>query len=490
MAKARKKETDESEEILPIKAPRKEPGEVIPVVSIVGRQNVGKSTLFNALLKKKLAITEDYPGVTRDVLSARIYQEDKDLDFYLCDTPGLDIDNPDTLAQSILEAAYRQLKTSDLIVFLLDKNEITPADHTLLGYLRREPEVANKPIIYCVNKADKELDEFDLEEFYRMGLAEVLPISAVGRKNLGLLLEKVKFFLSGRKLGKVWIEKMNPAKKKDAPPLPLAEEDYEFRLAIVGKPNSGKSSLLNAICGYERAVVSEVAGTTRDSVDTLLEFGDQRLLLTDTAGIRKHSKTAEALEFYSYQRTLKAIDSSDLVIHLLDAQKGFGDFDKKITSLLQEKGKPFLIAVNKWDSIEDKSDRTFKEYKEKLFSRFPLLNEVPIITISATEKLRVKKVIDLAFDLASRSRRKVSTSELNKNLKAWMGLAGRSFSAHQPPKMLYCTQVSTSPFHLILFVNHVEYFKSNLVSFLKKKLTETYELQGIPIRLEFRSDRK
>ncbi|AKH76657.1 ribosome biogenesis GTPase Der [Leptospira interrogans] len=489
MAKAVKKEIAKSEEVVSIKAPRKEPGKKIPVVSIVGRQNVGKSTLFNSLLKKKLAITEDYPGVTRDVLSARIYQEEKDLDFYLCDTPGLDIENPDSLSQTILEAAYRQLRESDVIVFLLDKNLITTADHGLLNYLRREDKVANKPIIYCVNKADKELDEFDLEEFYRMGLSEVLPISAIGRKNLGLLLEKIQFFLKD-KPGKVWIEKISASKKKEAQPLPLAEEDYEFRLAIVGKPNSGKSSLLNAICGYERAVVSDVAGTTRDSIDTLLEFGDRRLLLTDTAGIRKQSKTAEALEFYSYQRTIKAIESSDLVIHLLDAKKGFGDFDKKITSLLQEKGKPFLLAVNKWDSIEDKTDKTFKEYKEKLYSRFPLLNEVPIITISATERLRVQKLIDLSFDLASRSHRKVSTSELNKNLKNWMGLAGRSFSAHQPPKMLYCTQVSTSPFHLILFVNHVEYFKSNLVSFLKKKLTETYDLQGIPIRLEFRSDRK
>lgn len=236
MAKAVRKSN--SEKTVPIKAPRKAPGEKIPVVSIVGRQNVGKSTLFNSLLKKKLAITEDYPGVTRDVLSARVYQEEKDLDFYLCDTPGLDIENPDSLSQSILEAAYRQLNESDVIIFLLDKNQITPADHGLLGYLRRDRKVAEKPIIYCVNKADKELDEFDLEEFYRIGLAEVLPISALGRKNLGLLLEKIKFFLSS-KPGKVWIEKISASKKKDAQPLPLAEEDYEFRLAIVGKPNSG-----------------------------------------------------------------------------------------------------------------------------------------------------------------------------------------------------------------------------------------------------------
>lgn len=213
MVKAGKKEIIESEEVVPIKAPRKGPGEKIPIVSIVGRQNVGKSTLFNSLLKKKLAITEDYPGVTRDVLSARIYQEEKGLDFYLCDTPGLDIENPDSLSQTILEAAYRQLNESDVIIFLLDKNLITAADHTLLDYLRKEYGPVDKPIIYCVNKADKELDEFDLEEYYRMGLAEVLPISAIGRKNLGLLLEKIKFFLSN-KPSKVWIEKISASKKR------------------------------------------------------------------------------------------------------------------------------------------------------------------------------------------------------------------------------------------------------------------------------------
>lgn len=451
-----------------------------PIVSIVGRQNVGKSTLFNALLKKKLAITEDYPGVTRDVLQARVLNPEKGLDFFLCDTPGLDIERPEGLEEAVLENAFRQLSKSDLVVFLLDLREVTSYDSKLIEQFRKDPELNSIPVLFCVNKVDHPEDEEDLDSFYRMGLSEILPISAIGRRNLHLLLEKIAFLLPGANR-QIRDSDSEPGEEKP---------DEDFRLAIVGKPNSGKSSLLNALCGFDRAVVSDVAGTTRDSVDTSISFEGKKIRITDTAGIRKKSDKAEALEFYSYQRTRKTIQSSDVVIHLLDALKGFGEFDKKIVSLLQEEGKPFLLAVNKWDTVPEKDNKSFNDYKERLYSRFPLLKEVQIITLSAKEKQRIYKLMEMTLDLAERSKRKVSTSELNQSLRAWMAEAGRSFSANRPPKMLYCTQVSVSPFHLILFVNHVDYFKSNLLSFLKKKLTDKYKLQGIPIRLELRSDRK
>ncbi|TGL46648.1 ribosome biogenesis GTPase Der [Leptospira wolffii] len=450
----------------------------IPVVSIVGRQNVGKSTLFNALLKKKLAITEDYPGVTRDVLQARVLHPEKGLDFFLCDTPGLDIERPEALEEAVLENAFRQLSKSDLVVFLLDLREVTAYDSKLIEQFRKDPELNSIPVLFCVNKVDHPEDEEDLDSFYRMGLSEILPISAMGRRNLPLLLEKIAFLLPNAK------RRISEEETTETTP----EED--FNLAIVGKPNSGKSSLLNALCGFERAVVSDVAGTTRDSVDASVTFEGKKIRIVDTAGIRKKSDKAEALEFYSYQRTKRTIESSDVVIHLLDALKGFGEFDKKIVSLLQEEGKPFLLAVNKWDTVQDKDSKSFNEYKDRLYSRFPLLREIQIITLSAKEKQRIHKLMEMTLDLAGRAKRKISTSELNQSLRAWMTEAGRSFSANRPPKMLYCTQVSVSPFHLILFVNHVDYFKSNLLSFLKKKLTEKYNLQGIPIRLELRSDRK
>ncbi|WP_039948157.1 ribosome biogenesis GTPase Der [Leptospira fainei] len=452
----------------------------VPMVSIVGRQNVGKSTLFNSLLKKKLAITEDYPGVTRDVLQARVLNPERGLDFHLCDTPGLDIEKPDGLDEAILENAFRQLAQSDLILFLLDLREMTPYDSRLIERFRKDPELNQIPVLYCVNKVDNPEDEEDLDQFYRLGLSEILPISAIGRRNLSLLLEKIAFLLPDAKRYVAKIEADEAAK----------DVSYDFRLAIVGKPNAGKSSLLNALCGYERAVVSEVAGTTRDSVDTSLTFEGKQILITDTAGIRRKADKAEALEFYSYQRTKRSIEASDVVIHLMDALKGFGEFDKKIVSLLQEAGKPFLLAVNKWDAVEDKDTKSFDIYKDKLYSRFPLLKEIQIITLSAKEKQRIHKLMEMTVDLAARAKRKITTSELNQSLRAWMSEAGRSFSANRPPKMLYCTQVSVSPFHLILFVNHIDYFKPNLLSFLKKRLTEKYSLQGIPIRLELRSDRK
>lgn len=449
-----------------------------PVVSIVGRQNVGKSTLFNALLKKKLAITEDYPGVTRDVLQARVLHPEKGLDFFLCDTPGLDIERPEALEEAVLENAFRQLSKSDLVVFLLDLREVTAYDSKLIEQFRKDPELNSIPVLFCVNKVDHPEDEEDLDSFYRLGLSEILPISAMGRRNLPLLLEKIAFLLPNAK------RRISEEETTETTP------GEDFNLAIVGKPNSGKSSLLNALCGFERAVVSDVAGTTRDSVDASVTFEGKKIRIVDTAGIRKKSDKAEALEFYSYQRTKRTIESSDVVIHLLDALKGFGEFDKKIVSLLQEEGKPFLLAVNKWDTVQDKDSKSFNEYKDRLYSRFPLLREIQIITLSAKEKQRIHKLMEMTLDLAGRAKRKISTSELNQSLRAWMAEAGRSFSANRPPKMLYCTQVSVSPFHLILFVNHVDYFKSNLLSFLKKKLTEKYNLQGIPIRLELRSDRK
>ncbi|TGK05294.1 ribosome biogenesis GTPase Der [Leptospira langatensis] len=452
----------------------------VPIVSIVGRQNVGKSTLFNALLKKKLAITEDYPGVTRDVLRARVLNPEKGLDFFLCDTPGLDIERPESMEEAVLENAFRQVAESDLVVFLLDFKEVTNYDSRLIEKFRKDPELKTIPSLFCVNKVDHPEEEADLDSFYRMGLSEILPISAIGRRNLPLLLEKIAFLLPSAKRKIVENETEEETKTSDE----------DFSLAIVGKPNAGKSSLLNALCGYERAVVSDVAGTTRDSVDTTVTFEGKKIRIIDTAGIRKKSDKGEALEFYSFQRTKKAIQGSDIVIHLLDAQKGFGDFDKKIVSMLQEEGKPFLLAVNKWDTIENKDNQSFKDYKERLHSRLPLLREIQIITLSAKEKQRIHKLMELTLDLASRAKRKISTSELNQSLRAWMAEAGRSFSANRPPKMLYCTQVSISPFHLILFVNHVDYFKSNLLTFIKKKLTEKYNLQGIPIHLELRSDRK
>ncbi len=442
----------------------------IPTVSLVGRQNVGKSTLFNAILKKRVAITHDYPGVTRDVIRYLVSKEDLAHKFYLCDTPGLDIENLNDMSSSVIEVSFQQLLDSDVIVYLIDKNDVRDYDFKLIKLFQGDKRFVGKNIIYCANKSDNPEADFDLEFFYRQGINEVLPISALGRRNIKLLLEKIDFFIKDF---------------KDTTVQPV-----DLKIAIVGKPNSGKSSLLNALLGYNRSVVSEIAGTTRDSVNAIIKHESKHIEIIDTAGIRKASKNStDSLEFYSYTRAVDTIVNSDVVIHMLDATKGIGEYDKKIFSLVREKGKPILFAVNKWDLIEDKDGKTFDKYKELMISRFNPTVNVPVISISAIQRQRVQKLLAECIKLKEKSEIKVTTHELNKKVKTWMDEGRFSIVAKRTPKVLYVTQVSSTPFKVILFVNHAQLFKSSVVSYLKKKLVETYKLVGIPVEIEIRSER-
>jgi GTP-binding protein len=436
----------------------------------VGRQNVGKSTLFNAILKKRVAITHDYPGVTRDVIRYLVKKEDLAHKFYLCDTPGLDIENLNDMSSSVIEVSFQQLLDSDVIVYLIDKNDVRDYDFKLIKLFQEDKRFVGKNIIYCANKSDNPEADFDLEFFYRQGINEVLPVSALGRRNIKLLLEKIDFFIKDF---------------KDTTIQPV-----DLKIAIVGKPNSGKSSLLNALLGYNRSVVSEIAGTTRDSVNEIIKYESKNIEIIDTAGIRKASKNStDSLEFYSYTRAVETIVNSDVIIHMLDATKGIGEYDKKIFSLVREKGKPILFAVNKWDLIEDKDGKTFDKYKELMISRFNPTVNVPVISISAIQRQRVQKLLAECIKLKEKSEIKITTHELNKKVKAWMDESRFSIVAKRTPKVLYVTQVSSTPFKVILFVNHSQLFKGSVVSYLKKKLIETYKLVGIPVEIEIRSER-
>lgn len=436
----------------------------------MGRQNVGKSTLFNAILKKRVAITHDYPGVTRDVIRYLVKKEDLAHKFYLCDTPGLDIENLNDMSSSVIEVSFQQLLDSDVIVYLIDKNDVRDYDFKLIKLFQEDKRFVGKNIIYCANKSDNPEADFDLEFFYRQGINEVLPVSALGRRNIKLLLEKIDFFIKDF---------------KDTTIQPV-----DLKIAIVGKPNSGKSSLLNALLGYNRSVVSEIAGTTRDSVNEIIKYESKNIEIIDTAGIRKASKNStDSLEFYSYTRAVETIVNSDVIIHMLDATKGIGEYDKKIFSLVREKGKPILFAVNKWDLIEDKDGKTFDKYKELMISRFNPTVNVPVISISAIQRQRVQKLLAECIKLKEKSEIKITTHELNKKVKAWMDEGRFSIVAKRTPKVLYVTQVSSTPFKVILFVNHSQLFKGSVVSYLKKKLIETYKLVGIPVEIEIRSER-
>jgi GTPase len=442
----------------------------IPKVSIVGRQNVGKSTLFNTIVKKKKAITFDHPGVTRDVLQILVEKEELGKRFYLCDTPGLDIENLDDLSSSIIELSFKQLMESEVIVFLIDQKDVREYDFRLIRLFREDKRFVNKNIIYCLNKADNPESDYDFELFYKEGINELIPISALGRRNVKLLLEKISFYLGE--------QTEEQAQKAD------------FKIAIVGKPNSGKSSLLNAFLGYNRAAVSQMAGTTRDSINAFIYHDEKYIEIVDTAGIRKQSKTTEdSIEFYSYTRALQTIDEASVIIHILDATKGIGEFDKKIFSMVREKGKPLLFAVNKWDLIQDKDGKTFDNYKEIMIGRFHPTTEVKVISISALQRQRIQKLLSECVDLFERTNRKVSTSELNQKLRRWIEDGKFAQQAKKVPKLLYVTQVSSSPFRLILFVNHKDLFKPSVMNYLKKKVAAEYGLLGVPIFLDIRSER-
>ncbi|WCL48379.1 ribosome biogenesis GTPase Der [Leptospira sp. GIMC2001] len=442
-----------------------------PIVTIVGRQNVGKSTLYNRLAGKAAhSITKNIPGVTRDVLEIFVDRDDLTGPILLRDTPGLDLDSLDEMSQSIIEVSMNHLSESDLIIHVMDKKDIQEYDHRLMELFRKDKVLRKIPTLVVANKADSEKEEMDLEDLFRIGVKEAIPVSALGKRNLGLVFEKINLLLPNHRDSGMLVP--------------------DLKIAIVGKPNSGKSSLLNAILGYKRAVVSEIAGTTRDSLNSYFKYKDKLAELTDTAGIRKKSKTAESLEFYSYKRTLRSIDESGLVVFLLDATKGVGDYDKRIFAYLEKSGKPVVIGFNKWDLIPDKTDKTLNNYKKDILSRFPAMTDKPIITLSAMTRQRVNSLLDKVWELDDRTKVKVSTSELNKKIKEWLSDGKIAMASKRPPKVKYATQVSALPFHVIFFVNSKELFTPNVLSYFRKKINSEFGLGGVPVKIEIRSNEK
>ncbi|GBF49508.1 GTP-binding protein EngA [Leptospira ryugenii] len=437
-----------------------------PVVTIVGRQNVGKSTLFNSIVRAQSAITENIPGVTRDVLQKLVEREEFHSPFVLCDTPGLDIESLDEINTEILEIAFEHLRSSQLVLHVMDHKDLRAYDHKLISLFKKDEILSKIPVLSIVNKVDSEADEFDLELFYQAGLNEVLPISALSKRNFPLLIQKINFLL--------------PKTNKGI-------QSPDCKIAIIGKPNSGKSSLLNTFLGFKRAVVSEVPGTTRDSVSSQFQFQGKKIEIIDTAGIRRQSKSSEKLEFYSYKRTLFAIQEADVVILLIDATKGFGEFDKKIFGEIQDLGKPMVLAVNKWDRIADKETNSWKLYQERLEARLPILKERPMLSLSAVEKLRTHKLLEMTWALYEKSQKKLSTRMLNDWLGKWGGKNRVQKASGRAPKVFYATQVSQVPFRVLFFVNDKELFPSNVLSFYRKNLVKEFDLNGLSVEIELRN---
>ncbi|MCR9144570.1 MAG: 50S ribosome-binding GTPase [bacterium] len=605
----------------------------LPRVALVGRRNVGKSTLLNALYGRRRAITDAYAGLTRDVLEVEI--DRGGYHFLLCDTPGLDIDDPDQLEGEAIERARRFIETVDLILFLLEAPAPEAFDHEFLAFVRKTKD--HTPVVYAINKVDgSERADDVLPEFYAAGLTDPLPVSAKGRWNLNALLtrlarelpelrrknqrtpdsealapagagaqasaaareadedsrdyedhdgddggdeetesgyvEAIEYDLdgtsddddSGRRVRIVADEAHeesgaedqaagsdrvetgeddhfeagaefeyeadvvdedagekaddHPAAKAkapgsnkrdrrgerrpraridksgrelDAPGLHGLEDSTvisdaaaaETRIAIVGRPNAGKSSLLNRLAGREVSLVSDIPGTTRDTVDTVFEFQERPIRVIDTAGMRRQTKllaSPDKVDYYSVTRTRRAIRDCRVVIHMIDAVAGITDFDKKISAMVKEFGRPVVVAVNKWDAIENKDHKSMDEFTDRMEFLFPHLRNLPIVFCSALVGQRVNKLIEVCLDLDRRMRTRVATGALNSQVEKWMR---RAPGSARNLKIFYVSQVDAEPPVFIFFVNKKKTFTGALIAYFENHLRREYNLEGIPLRI-------
>lgn len=437
-----------------------------PTVAIVGRPNVGKSTFINRLIGSREAIVDDMPGVTRDRLYFDANWNGKT--FTVIDTGGIIPGDEDEIMLSIYEQAQIACDEADCIVFIVDAKEgITPVDEDIANQLRR----TKKPVFLTVNKIDTPDQQNLIYEFHSLALGEPHPISAMhGTGDVGDLLDKITEILP-------YIEEQEP--------------DDAIRLAVIGKPNAGKSSLINSVLNKERVIVSEVAGTTRDSIDTEFEYEGQKFVLVDTAGIRKKSKVeGTSIERYAVVRALKAIRNANVTLLIVDANEGITDQDKKIAELAIKAGRGLVIVVNKWDIFEDKDEKSADKYKKDLQELVPFLKFAPILFISAKTGLRVSKIFPTATEVYNECKKQVSTSILNRIILEAFALNPPTSEKGKRLKAYYSTQIINSPPSFVIFVNNPDMFKENYRRYLEKKLREAFGFFGTPIRIFAREKRE
>ncbi len=436
-----------------------------PIIAIVGRPNVGKSTLFNRLVGRRKAIVEDEPGVTRDRNYAEASYEDHP--FILIDTGGFEPTARDRIQQQIKEQVEVAIQEADLILFLLDgKGGLNPTDEEIAGYLRK----VTKPTFYVVNKIDGEKREDAVPDFYRLGVSPLYSVSAEHGRGVGELMDEVVKVLPP--------SEMEPERNED-----------EVRVAIVGRPNVGKSSLLNKLLGRPRAIVDPTPGTTRDTLDTPLLREGRRYLFIDTAGIRRKSKVSERVEKYSAIKALKSLERCDVALVLIDGFEGLTEQDARIAEFAEESGRAIILAVNKWDLVQ-KDTHTIEEYKKRIRREMKTLDYVPILFISALTGQRASRVFEAIDEVSAEYRKRIPTGELN----AWRR---ESVESYPPPafrnrqvKLLYISQVSTAPPTFVLFVNEPLGLAESYRRYLLRRLREKYGFTGTPLRLFLRKRKK
>ena len=433
-----------------------------PIVAIVGRPNVGKSTLFNIFANSRISIVEDTPGVTRD----RLYADTEWLDneFMMVDTGGIEIMNTDKIAVSIRQQAQIAIAEADVILFVCDARAgITHEDAEVAKMLRQ----SKKPIVLAINKADSPKQEMEIFEFYNLGIGEPIPVSAANHLGLGDLLDAV-------------VEKFpeTSAYGEDG------NED-EIKVALIGRPNVGKSSIFNTLVGEERSIVSDVAGTTRDAIDTPVIREGQKFLFIDTAGMRRKARIDEPIEKYSIIRSLRAVDRSDVVLMVIDAIDGVTEQDKKIAGYAHEAGKGIVLVVNKWD-LYDKDNTSTLRYTENLRRELVFMQYAPVVFVSAMTKQRIHRLPEVIHYVAEQNAMRISTSVLNQVVEDAIAINPPPTEKGQRLKILYATQVKIKPPTFVIFVNEPEIMHFSYQRYLENKLREAFGFEGTPLQMIIR----
>ncbi|WP_055667932.1 ribosome biogenesis GTPase Der [Desnuesiella massiliensis] len=431
-----------------------------PIVAVVGRPNVGKSTLFNKLAGKRISIVQDTPGVTRD----RIYAEAEWLrhTFTIIDTGGIEPESSDIIVAQMRRQAQIAIETADVIVFIVDGKEgLTGADGEVAQMLRK----SKKPVVLVVNKIDSLKDEQNAYEFYNLGIGDPITISATQGLGLGDMLDRI-------------VEHFKDSDNGD-------EEDEYIKIAMVGKPNVGKSSLINRLLGEERVIVSDIPGTTRDAIDSYIENELGKFILIDTAGLRRKSRVKEEIERYSVIRTLAAIERADVCILMLDAEEGVTEQEEKIIGYAHELNKAIMVIVNKWDLIE-KDDKTMDKFKKEISMKLSFITYAPYLFISAKTGQRAHKVLEVAKECFDNYNKRISTGVLN-------DVINKAVLMKEPPtvglkrlKIFYVTQVGTKPPTFIFFVNDSQALHFSYERYLENQLRDSFDFKGTGIKLEFR----
>ncbi|MGD8189183.1 ribosome biogenesis GTPase Der [Brevibacillus ginsengisoli] len=429
----------------------------LPVVAIVGRPNVGKSTIFNRLVGERIAIVEDKPGVTRD----RLYGKGEWLNqyFHVIDTGGIEVGDTDEILVQIRHQAELAIDEADVIIFVVDlRSGVTDADMEVARMLNR----TKKPIVLCVNKVDNPEMRNEIYEFYQLGVGDPFPVSGSHGLGLGDALDEV----------------LNHFKNREED----ERTEDQIRISIIGRPNVGKSSLTNAILGEERVIVSDVAGTTRDAIDTPFEREGQEYVLVDTAGMRKRGKVYEGTEKYSVMRALKAIEDSDVVLVVLNGEEGIIEQDKKIAGYAHEAGKAIIIVVNKWDALE-KDDKTMQRFTEQVRDEFKYLSYAPILYVSAKTKQRVHTILPKVNEVAEAHSMRVPTATLNDLITDATIMTPPPSDKGKRLKINYTTQATVKPPTFILFVNDPELMHFSYERYIENKIREAFVFEGTPIRI-------